>query len=104
MRLSAESEALCRRMMARCRDLFRGTAQVIRRNLEARPRTRCSCRTSSRTAGCSTGSTAPAPAERIFLELCRGKDLAGATGIERARSYVRKFCGNRDALSPAGAP
>ena len=33
-KLSAENEALSRRMVARCRDLFQGTAQVILRHLE----------------------------------------------------------------------
>ena len=43
-------------------------------------------------------------AERIFLELCQGRDVVGTTGVERARSYVRKHCGNVDGLSGALAP
>jgi hypothetical protein len=43
-------------------------------------------------------------AERIFLGLCRGRDVVGTTGIERARSYVRKHCGNVDGLSGVGGP
>ena len=98
MRLSAESEATCRRVMARCRDLFRGTAQVIRRNLEAAAENEVLVQNLFQNRALLDRVYGAGTAERIFLELCRGKDLAGATGVERARSYVRKYCGNMNNL------
>jgi len=104
MRLSSETEALSRRMMARCRDLFRGTAQVILRNLETAAENEVLVQNLFQNRKLLDRVYGSGAAERIFLELCRSKDLSGATGVERARSYVRKHCGNVDGLSAAGAP
>lgn len=103
MRLSSEAEALSRRMMARCRDLFRGTAQVILRNLETAAENEVLVQNLFQNRELLDRVYGSGAAERIFLELCRSKDLSGTTGVERARSYVRKHCGNVDGLSAAAS-
>jgi hypothetical protein len=99
-KLSTENEALSRRMAARCRDLFQGTAQVILRNLEGAAENEVLVQNLLQNRGLLEQVYGAGAAERIFLELCR--DVAGTTGIERARSYVRKHCGNADGLSGTG--
>jgi hypothetical protein len=104
MKLSAENEALSRRMAARCRDLFQGTAQVILRHLESAPENEVLVQNLLQNRALLDRVYGVGAAERIFLELCRGRDVSGTTGLERARSYVRKYCGNVDGLSAALAP
>ena len=98
MKLSAENEALSRRMAARCRDLFQGTAQVIRRYLESAAENEVLVQNLFQNRDLLDRVYGAGTAERVFLELCRGRDVAGATGVERARSYVRMHCGNLDGL------
>jgi hypothetical protein len=97
-KLSAENEALSRRMVARCRDLFQGTAQVILRHLEGAVENEVLVQNLLQNRDLLDRVYGAGTAERIFLGLCRGRDIAGATGVERARSYVRKHCGNVDGL------
>jgi hypothetical protein len=104
VKLSAENEALSRRMAVRCRDLFQGTAQVIRRYLEGAAENEVLVQNLLQNRDLLDRVYGAGAAERIFLELCRGRDVAGATGVERARSYVQKHCGNVDGLSGALAP
>ncbi len=104
VKLSAENEALSRRMAIRCRDLFQGTAQVIRRHLEGAAENEVLVQNLLQNRDLLDRVYGAGAAERIFLELCRGRDVAGSTGVERARSYVQKHCGNVDGLSGALAP
>ncbi len=104
MKLSAENEALSRRMAARCRDLFQATAQVIRRYLESEAENEVLMQNLFQNRDLLDRVYGAGTAERVFLELCRGRDVAGTTGVERAQSYVEKHCGNLDALSGALAP
>ena len=98
MKLSAENEALSRRMAARCRDLLHGTAQVILRNLEGAAENEVLVQNLLQNRGLLDRVYGAGAAERIFLGLCRGREIAGTTGVDRARSYVRKHCGNVDGL------
>jgi hypothetical protein len=104
MKLSAETEAMSRRMLLRCRDLFRGTAQVILRNLEGAAENEVLVQNLLQNHALLEQVYGAGAAERIFLELCRGRDVVGSTGLERARSYVRKHCSNVEALNGAGEP
>jgi hypothetical protein len=104
MKLSAETVAMSRRMVARCRDLFRGTAQVILRYLEGAAENEVLVQNLFQSRDLLDRVYGAGAAERIFLELCRGRDVAGSTGLERARSYVRKHCGNLDGLTGIGEP
>ncbi len=102
LKLSSETEAMCRRMMARCRDLFHGTAQVIRRHLESAAENQVLVQNLFQNRVLLDRVYGADEAESIFLELCRGKDVTGTTGTERASSYVRKHCGNLDGLGGTG--
>jgi hypothetical protein len=102
MKLSAENESLSRRIIARCRDLFQGTAQVILRNLESAAENEVLVQNLLQNRGLLEKVYGAGAAEGIFRELCRGRDLVGSTGLERARSYVRKYCGNVDGLNAPG--
>jgi hypothetical protein len=104
-KLGEETEAMARRMIARCRDLFQGTAQVILGHLEGAAENEVLVQNLLENRVLLEQVYGRGAAERIFLELCRGRDVTGATGLERARSYVRRHCGNTDALTaPGGAP
>jgi hypothetical protein len=104
MRLSTETEAMGKRMLARCRDLFRGTAQVLLRTLEGAGDNEVLVLNLFQNRGLIDRVYGPGSAERVFLELCQGRDVAGTTGLDRARSYLRKHCGNVDLLTAdAGA-
>jgi hypothetical protein len=98
-RLGAETEAMARRMIARCRDLFQGTAQVILSHLEGAAENEVLVQNLLQNRGLLDQVYGRGSAERIFSELCRGRDVAGSTGIERAQSYVRKHCGNLDSFT-----
>lgn len=104
LKLSAETEAMSRRMLARCRDLFRGTAQLILRNLATAAENEVLVQNLFLHRGLLERVYGAGAAERIFLELCRGRDVAGTTGVERARSYLRRHCGNTDGLNGVGTP
>ncbi len=97
--LGAETEAMARRMIARCRDLFQGTAQVILSHLEGAAENEVLVQNLLQNRGLLEQVYGRGSAERIFSELCRGRDVAGSTGVERAQSYVRKHCGNTDGLT-----
>ncbi len=97
--LGAETEAMARRMIARCRDLFQGTAQVILSHLEGAAENEVLVQNLLQNRGLLEQVYGRGSAERIFSELCRGRDVAGSTGVERAQSYVRKHCGNADGLT-----
>ncbi len=97
--LGAETEAMARRMIARCRDLFQGTAQVILSHLEGAAENEVLVQNLLQNRGLLEQVYGRGSAERIFSELCRGRDVTGSTGLERAQSYVRKHCGNRDGLT-----
>ncbi|MCX7029506.1 MAG: hypothetical protein NTU62_05220 [Spirochaetes bacterium] len=103
MKLSAETEALSRRMATRCRDLFQGTAQVILGYLEGAGENEVLVQNLLQNRDLLNRVYGAGTSERIFLELCRGRDVAGTTGVERARSYVQKHCGNVDGLSGGAA-
>jgi hypothetical protein len=104
VRLSAETEAMSRRMLARCRDLFHGTAQVILRNLEGAAENEVLVQNLFLNRDLLDRVYGAGAAERIFNELCRGREVTGSTGIERARSYVRRYCGNVDGVTGAAEP
>jgi len=104
LKLSAENESFSRRIAARCRDLFRGTAQVMLRNLENAAENEVLVQNLLQNRELLEKVYGAGAAERIFHELCRGRDVAGSTGLERARNYVRKFCGNVDGLNGVGEP
>lgn len=102
-KLGEETEAMSRRMVARCRDLFQGTAQVILGHLEGAAENEVLVQNLLQNRGLLEQVYGRGSAERIFTELCRGRDVAGATGLDRARSYVRKYCGNVDGFTENGA-
>jgi hypothetical protein len=104
VKLSSENETLSRRMAVRCRDLFQGTAQVILRHLEGAAENEVLVQNLLQNRDLLERVYGAGAAERIFFELCRGRDVAGTTGVERARSYVRKHCGNVEGLSAAAEP
>jgi hypothetical protein len=104
MKLTSENEALSRRMAARCRDLFQGTAQVILRHLEGAAENEVLVQNLLQNRDLLDRVYGAGAAERIFLDLCRGRDVSGATGVERARSYVAKHCGNVDGLTAVREP
>jgi hypothetical protein len=99
--LGAETEATTRRMIARCRDLFQGTAQVILSHLEGAAENEVLVQNLLQNHALLEQVYGRGSAERIFSELCRGREAAGSTGLERAQSYVRKHCGNTDGLTIA---
>jgi hypothetical protein len=110
-KLTAETEAMSRRMLARCRDLFRGTARVLLRTLEGAGENEVLVQNLFLNRRLLDRVYGDGSAERIFLELCRGRDVAGTTGTERARSYLGRHCGNVDLLTldegpraPAASP
>ena len=100
-KLGAETEAMSRRMVARCRDLFQGTAQVILSHLEGASENEVLVQNLLQNRALLEQVYGRGAAERIFMELCQGRDVAGTTGLERAKSYVRKHCGNTDSLTVA---
>ena len=100
-KLGAETEATTRRMIARCRDLFQGTAQVILSHLEGAAENEVLVQNLLQHLGLLEQVYGRGSAERIFAELCQGRDVAGSTAYERAESYVRKHCGNTDGLTDA---
>ena len=102
-KLGAETEAMSRRMVARCRDLFQGTAQVILSHLEGAAENEVLVQNLLQNRALLEQVYGRGAAERIFSELCRGRDVAGTTGYERAQSYVRRHCGNTDGLTENGA-
>jgi len=102
-KLGAETEAMSRRMVARCRDLFQGTAQVILSHLEGAAENEVLVQNLLQNRALLEQVYGRGAAERIFSELCRGRDVAGTTGYERAQSYVRKHCGNTDGLTEVRA-
>jgi hypothetical protein len=102
-KLGAETEAMSRRMVARCRDLFQGTAQVILSHLEGAAENEVLVQNLLQNRALLEQVYGRGAAERIFSELCRGRDVAGTTGFERAQSYVRRHCGNTDGLTEARA-
>jgi hypothetical protein len=103
-KLSTENKALSSRMAARGRDLFQSTAQVIRQHLESASENEVLVQNLLQNRDLLDRVYGAGAAERIFIELCPGRDVSGNTGIERARSYVRKHCGNVDSLTVAGEP
>ena len=98
MKLSAENEALSRRMAARCRDLFQGTAQVILRHLEGAVENEVLVQNLLQNRDLLDRVYGAGAAERIFLELCRGRDVAGSHG-RRAGPQLRA-----EALRERGRP
>jgi len=98
MKLSAETEAMARRMAARCRGLFKDTAQVILGYLEGAGENEVLVQNLVQNRQLLDQVYGPGAAERVFLELCRGRDVSGSTGLERAQSFARRHCGNVDGL------
>ncbi len=98
MRLSAETRAMARRMMARCYSLFKSTAQLVLGFIEGAAENEILVQNLLLRRELLERVYGVGASERIFTAICRDKDVPGATGYERAVAWVRRRCGNSDGL------
>ncbi len=99
MRLSAETRAMARRMMARCHSLFKSTAQLVLGYIEGAGENEILVQNLLLRRDLLERVYGPGASERIFAAICRDKNVEGATGYERAVAWVRTRCGNCEGLA-----
>ena len=92
--LSAETEGLAGRMVSRCSELFESAAGALRRFITSVVDNEILVLNLLQNIDLLEQVYGAGSAEAIFSELCKGKRLAGRTGIEKAFSFTRGKCGN----------
>jgi hypothetical protein len=100
--VATDAVALARRAVERCRALFAGTEEVIRRFAAASRDNEVLILNLVLHRDLLTKVYGEAAANAVFDALTQGPSFHGATGYERALTYARAKCGNVTALP--GAP
>jgi hypothetical protein len=104
LKLGTESEDLARRVVRRCEDLFKSTAEVVRHLVEGAGDNEILIQNLLRNIDLLEAVYGKGSAERIFSDLFRGREIAGDTGMEKALLFAREKCGNVTGLPlPPGA-
>ena len=92
--LYTETEALAGRMVERCEELFAGAAEALRRFISSTADNEILVLNLLQNIDLLEQVFGAGSAEGIFSDLCRGKRLAGRTGMEKAAAFAKTKCGN----------
>jgi hypothetical protein len=99
-RLSGETEQLTIRLMERCEELFKGTAEVLRHFIEGAADNEILVQNLIQNLGLFEAVYGEGSGERIFWVMFRHRGIEGSTGLEKAEAFARGRCGNTTGLSP----
>jgi len=103
VKIASDAEELTRRVMERCRGLFRRTAEVVRAFLTSSHDNEILVLNLIQNRELLDTVYGEGAAEDVLSAICTGPDFHGQSGLERALNYVRERCGNVTALPSAAA-
>ncbi|HTP59163.1 MAG TPA: hypothetical protein VMM82_09615 [Spirochaetia bacterium] len=92
--LYTDTEVLAGRMVERCDELFTDAAKALRHFMTAAEDNEILVLNLLQNIELLEHVYGANAAEEIFCDLCKGKRVAGRTGMERALSLVKAKCGN----------
>jgi hypothetical protein len=101
--LYSDTEGLAERMVERCDELFSDAAKALRHFMSGADSNEILVLNLLQNVELLEQVYGPGSADEIFCDLCKGKRLAGKTGMERAASFVRAKCGNVTGLPAQSA-
>ncbi len=93
-KLSAETEQLTIRLMERCEELFRGTAEVLRHFIEGAADNEVLVQNLVQNLSLLEAVYGPGSGEKIFWVMFRRRGVEGSTGLDKAAAFARSRCGN----------
>jgi len=99
-KLAKDSAELARVVLARCEELLKATALVIRRFGVSAKDNEILVLNLLENRDLVEKVYGDGEAEVIFTELCTGPGFKGRTGLDRALTFVRARCGNVSGLEP----
>ena len=99
-KLAKDSAELARVVLARCEELLKATALVIRRFGVSAKDNEILVLNLLENRDLVEKVYGGGEAEVIFTELCTGPGFKGRTGLDRALTFVRARCGNVSGLEP----
>jgi hypothetical protein len=99
-KLATDSAELARVVLARCEELLKGTALVIRRFGASAKDNEILVLNLLQNRELVEKVYGRGEAEAIFAELCTGPGFKGRTGVDRALAFARARCGNVSGLEP----
>jgi hypothetical protein len=102
LKLGSEAEELARRVIQRCIELFKSTAEVVRHLVEGAGDNEILIQNLLQNLELLDTVYGKESAERIFSDLFRQRDIPGETGMEKAFHFVRERCGNVTGLPQPG--
>jgi hypothetical protein len=101
--LYGETEVLAQRMVERCDELFTEASEALRRFMAAADNNEILVLNLLQNVELLEQVYGAGAADAIFSDLCKGKRLAGKTGVERAAAFARTKCGNITGLPAQSA-
>ncbi len=93
-KLSAETEQLTVRLMERCEELFKGTAEVLRHFIEGASDNEVLVQNLVQNLSLLEAVYGAGSGEKIFWVMFRHRGIEGTTGLEKAAAFARSRCGN----------
>jgi len=97
--ITADARKLSSNAFARCRALFRGTAEIIRHSIEETRDNEVLVLNLLREQELVEAVYGPGEAERILGHMFRSVGRADTSGRQKALAYARKHCGNVESLA-----
>jgi hypothetical protein len=98
VKLGSEAEDLARRVIERCTELFKSTAEVVRHMMEEAGENEILVLNLLRSLPEFEVVYGKDAAEHLFANLFRTLDIPGGSGLEKALHFVREKCGNVSGL------